>query len=81
MTAITDAPAGMTNHQAAPRITCYEEENADEPTRLIDLDFGAWQGKRRPRLILSASEEYILDKLKGLTLAEGNISPIDLDKF
>jgi hypothetical protein len=46
----------------------YEEDDTEAPTKLETLDCGGWRGKRRPRFITSASEEYIIEALTMMTI-------------
>lgn len=64
--------------------TWYEEDNSEVPTKLELLDFKTWRGKRRYRFILSASTEYMVEKLTGITIenfAEGNVDPMGLARL
>jgi hypothetical protein len=46
----------------------YEEDDSEIPTKLELMDFGPWRGKRRPCVVSSVSEEYVVEALTILTL-------------
>jgi hypothetical protein len=46
----------------------YEEDDSEIPTKLRSMDFGTWRGKKRPCLVTSISEEYIVEALTVMTL-------------
>ena len=57
----------------------YEEDASPTLTKMGDLDFGSWRGKKRKKLVMSIEEDGIFDVLKGMVvqnIAEGNVDPI-----
>jgi hypothetical protein len=42
----------------------YEEDADNYPDKLKNFDFGKWQGKRRPNIILSIDEDGVVDFLQ-----------------
>ena len=62
----------------------YEEDDTEVPDKLEVLDFGSWHGKRRYRLVFSASEGYIFERLRLITVqnfADGNIDPLSRSRY
>jgi hypothetical protein len=45
----------------------YEEDAIDTPDKMRKLDFGTWQGKKRPVLIFSINEDHMVDMFQQLT--------------
>jgi len=48
----------------------YEEDSDPVPDRLRDMDFGNWRGKKRPNIIISATEDGIVDVLQSVVADE-----------
>jgi hypothetical protein len=46
----------------------YEEDDSEIPTKIKLMDFGTWRGKKRPCLVTSVSEDYIVEALTLMTL-------------
>lgn len=47
----------------------YEEDAYVVPDKLRDFDFGKWRGKKRPQIVMSATEDQIVDGLVQFALA------------
>jgi hypothetical protein len=45
----------------------YGEDAIDTPDKMRKLDFGTWQGKKRPVLIFSINEDHMVDMFQQLT--------------